>query len=114
MSTVSKMRVGKKKYFAGVTTLTAKIDSSATGTVAKLPKGTIILSALSNVASVGLTVSDGTTTATINTGATAGTAVATDDANMIAGPGVVTITAAVAGFVLINYILVDKSNGVNS
>jgi len=114
MSTFSKIRVGRKRYFAGVPTLTAKVDSTTAGAVATLPKGAIVLSALSNVASVGLTVSDGTTTATINTGLTAGTAVATDDANVIAGPGVVTITAAVPGFALINYILVDSANGVNS
>lgn len=112
MSTFSKLRVGNKPNFAGVPVLVAKVDGSATGVVATLPKGAAVLGGVATAAAIAATVSDGTTTATVTT-VTSGTSVDSDDPSTIAGEGVVTITAAAAGDLLIQYILTDSRNGAN-
>lgn len=113
MSTFSSLRVGKKRYFAGVPVLVAKVDGSSAAAVATLPAGAVVMSAVATAANIDATVSDGTTTATLNT-TTDNVPVDSDNMDTIAGPGVVTITAAAAGDLLISYILADSANGVNN
>ena len=114
MSTFSKLRVGKKRYFAGVPVLVAKVDGSVATTVGTLPAGAVVLSGVATAANIDATISDGITTATINTLAAAHVPANSDTVATIAGAGVITITAAAAGDLLISYILTDVTDGANA
>ena len=113
-STFSRLRVGKKTYFAGVPVLVAKVSGAAVAaSVGVIPKNSIILSAVASENNVDATVTDGTTTVTLNT-TTAHVSVDSGNVDVIAGLGTIAITAAATGaFLLISYILVDDANGAN-
>ena len=113
MSTFSKARVGKKPYFAGSTLLIAKVSGANAGMVGTLPPGAIILGAVATGADIDATISDGSTTATLNT-TTASVRVDSDNNSVIVGPGVITITTANPGDLIISYTLNDPRNGDNA
>ena len=113
MSTFSKVRVGAKPYLAGSAKLTLAVDASSTGAKGTLPPGVIVLGGVASEDDCDCTVSDGTTTANVDT-TTAGSAITVDPA-VIEGPGVINVTTAAAGGIIyIDYIINDAKSGANA